>query len=579
MVKFLPVSKKELKKIGWSKLDIIIITGDAYIDHPGFGAAIIGRFLESNGFKVGIISQPDWKSDQDFLELGKPELFFGITSGNMDSMVNHYTAQKKIRTNDAYSPEGKPGLRPNRATIIYSQKIRSLFKNAPIIIGGIEASLRRIPHYDFWSDKVRNSILFDSKADILVYGMAEKPILEIARELQSGTQINELKNIKGTVVSSKKVTEKDHILLPEFSKNFTKEDFYEMHQTFYENYFKEVIYQKFSHRYLKHNLPSEPLSTAEIDNIYNLPYARLPHPIYKNKKITAFEQIKNSITSHRGCFGGCYFCSLSIHQGRAIQSRSIGSIINDIKNISQKDYFKGTISDIGGPTANMYGMFCKKNLEKSCSLDSCIYPEICTNLQFSHEDQKILLKKCREIKSVKNLFITSGIRHDLALTDKEYIKEISENHTGGLLKLAPEHKSEKVLKCMNKPGFYKYEEFVKIFSEYSRKCGKKQFIIPYIIVGHPGSDLTDSIELALYLKKHNIKLKQIQEFTPTPMTISTMMYFTGRNTSGEKICIPKGREIRLRKALVQWFEPGNKKLIIEVLKKANRKDLINYFLL
>jgi uncharacterized radical SAM protein YgiQ len=452
MVKFLPVSKKELKKIGWSKLDIIIITGDAYIDHPGFGAAIIGRFLESNGFKVGIISQPDWKSDQDFLELGKPELFFGITSGNMDSMVNHYTAQKKIRTNDAYSPEEKPGLRPDRATIIYSQKIRSLFKNAPIIIGGIEASLRRIPHYDFWSDKVRNSILFDSKADILVYGMAEKPILEIARELQSGTQINELKNIKGTVVSSKKVTEKDHILLPEFSKNFTKEDFFEMYQTFYENYFKEVIYQKFSNRYLKHNLPSEPLSTAEIDNIYNLPYARLPHPIYKNKKITAFEQIENSITSHRGCFGGCYFCSLSIHQGRTIQSRSIGSIINDIKNISQKDYFKGTISDIGGPTANMYGMFCKKNLEKSCSIDSCIYPEICTNLKFSHKAQKILLKKCREIKSVKNLFITSGIRHDLALTDKEYIKEISENHTGGLLKLAPEHKSEKVLEYMNKPG-------------------------------------------------------------------------------------------------------------------------------
>ncbi|MDO9576819.1 MAG: YgiQ family radical SAM protein [Candidatus Cloacimonadales bacterium] len=576
MKHFLPTSKAEMQVLGWQQLDIIIISGDAYVDHPSFGPILIARVLEAKGYKVGIISQPDWKTDADFTRLGKPRLFFGISSGNMDSMINHYTAQKKLRSSDAYSPAGKAGLRPNRATIVYSQKIRALFKDAPIVLGGIEASLRRMPHYDFWSDKVRNSILFDSRADILVYGMGERAIIEIAAELNKGENISELTGIRGTVVSSSH--DSGELKLPEFSDKNSPKDFLKFNKLFYENFNTKVISYPFAGKYLIHNLPAKPLSTKELDDVFDLPFTRLPHPSYQGKKIPAFEQIKDSITSHRGCFGGCNFCAIGAHQGKTIQSRSQNSILQEIRELTERDYFKGTISDVGGPTANMYGNSCNLNIAETCKRRSCLYPEICPHLDYSAKSYKKLLKKANSTSGVNHVFISSGIRFDLALDDDDFIFQIADLHTKGLLKLAPEHKSEKVLEYMNKPAFYKYQQFVSKYSKISRELGKQQFILPYIIVGHPGATLHDTIELAVYLKKNNIKLKQVQEFTPTPMSISTLMYYTGFDLEMRKIHVPKGREIRLMKALVQWFEPDNKKLVIEVLIDANRKELINFFL-
>ncbi len=573
---FFPTTQKELKEIGWEQLDVIIISGDAYVDHPSFGTAVIANYLYAHGFKVGIIDQPDWHNDIDFMQLGKPRLFFGITSGNMDSMINRYTAQKKIRSYDNYSPNGDITKRPDRAVIVYSQIIRKLFHKIPIILGGIEASMRRIPHYDFWQDKLRNSILFDSRADILVYGMGEKQILEIAQNLDKQNDINSLKDIRGTVVSVKDADE-DGFFLAEFSKNFSKKDFWRMNMDFEENYRTKTLYQKFNKRYLKHNPPSHSLSQKEMDFIYDLPYEREPHPKYKGKTIKAFEQIRTSVTSHRGCFGGCNFCAIGYHQGKTIQSRSVDSLKKEITKITEKSYFHGTISDVGGPTANMYKMVCKLGISDTCKRKSCIYPSICPHLETSHNPNIKLLKELERIPKVKHLFIASGIRFDLALLDKKYTKLIAEKHTGGLLKLAPEHKSKKVLKYMFKPDFKMYEEFTEKFLKYSKEFGKKQAIVPYIIVGHPGATLRDTLELAKYLKKKNIKLKQIQEFTPTPMSASTLMYYTGLDTKGKKLNVPKGREIRLQKALIQWFMPKNKKLVIEALKKLKRLNDLEYF--
>ncbi|MCF7792776.1 MAG: YgiQ family radical SAM protein [Candidatus Cloacimonetes bacterium] len=573
---FLPATKEELTRLGWKQLDIIIITGDAYVDHPSFGPILIARYLHSKGFKVGIISQPDWKSDKDFTKLGKPRLFFGVSSGNMDSMVNHYTAQRKIRSNDAYSPDGKMGLRPNRATIVYSQKLRSIYKETPIILGGIEASLRRLPHYDFWSDKVRNSILFDSRADMLVYGMGEMPILEIAERLNNGHRIDELKEIRGTVTSTKK--DLGEISFGEFKGQLTKKEFWELYQKFYENNTRKVLSYKFAGKYLLHNKPASPLSKKEIDEIYDLPFIRKPHPMYGKSKNPAFVQIKDSITSHRGCFGGCSFCAIGFHQGKTIQSRSKKSIVSEAKKISNDNEFKGTISDIGGPSANMYGMYCKLDISEICKRNSCLFPQICENLNSSHDQYANVLKECLELNKVNNVYVSSGIRFDLALEDSKFIERISDNHVQGLLKLAPEHKSSKVLDLMNKATFELYEKFGKLFRIYNKKIGKKQFIVPYIIIGHPGETFEDILELAVYLKKNNIKLKQIQEFTPTPMSLSTTMYYTEMDMEGRNIDIPRGRKIRLRKALVQWFEPSNKKYIIEILRKYDRNDLIDNFL-
>jgi uncharacterized radical SAM protein YgiQ len=576
MTNFLPTSKKDMTQLGWNQLDVIIITGDAYVDHPAFGPILIARFLEAKGFKVGIISQPDCKTNSDFLELGSPRLFFGISAGNMDSMVNLYTAQKKLRSEDAYSPGGKTRLRPNRATIVYTQKVRTLFKNVPVVLGGIEASLRRIPHYDYWSNKLRNSILFDSKADILVYGMGERPVLEIAERLAAGEHIYKLDNIRGTVVISR--SNSTGVQLPEFLNSLSGQDFIKQHKIFENHFRKNVLSQKFGNRFLIHNPPAHPLLQSEMDDIYDLPFTREPHPMYRGKKIPAFLQIRNSVTSHRGCFGGCSFCAIGLHQGKMIQSRSRDSILKELKEITQKEYFKGTISDIGGPTANMYEMNCKLDISETCQRNSCLFPSICFQLDISHKEQKKLLSSARKLQGIKHIFVSSGIRFDLALNDKEYIRQLAKHHVSGLLKLAPEHKSEKVLKLMCKPAFELYEKFWQYFGTYCKKIGKEQYIVPYLIAGHPGATLQDTIELAVYLKKSNIKLKQIQEFTPTPMTASTYMYYTGTDRKEKRINIPKSREMRLMKALLQWFVPDNKKLVIEALRKAHKPELISFFL-
>ena len=567
---FLPVNKQDLKSRSITSLDIILISGEAYVDHPSFGIAIIGRYLEKHGYKVGIISQPDINSDADFLALGKPNLFFGISSGNMDSMVNHYTAQKKLRFSDAYSPDGKIGLRPNRAVIKYTQKIKTLFKDVPIILGGIEASLRRIPHYDYWSDNLRNSILFDSKADAIVYGMGEKAILALADLISQKKPIKEITDISGTVVPIKEPDAKG-LILPEFTKQISKRNFHEFNVLFDKNFQNKIIYQKCLGRYYKHNPPSKSLTTEEMDEIYSLPFERKPHPKYGKKKIPAFEQIRLSVTSHRGCFGGCSFCTIGYHQGKTIQSRSIKSIYKELTSITKEDYFHGTITDVGGPSANMYGLFCKLGISDTCNRQSCLFPTICPHLETSLAKNKELLKKTSSIEKIKHLFISSGIRFDLALLDDKYIKTITKNHISGLLKLAPEHSVTHILKLMNKPNFSLYESFEKKYFKFSELYGKKQFIVPYIIVGHPGETLNDTLELAIKLKQRNIKLTQIQEFTPTPMTLSTCMYYSGLNFfTGEKIHIPKGREIHLMKALIQWYKPENKKYIMEALKSIHK---------
>ena len=574
-LKFLPVTTEECSQLGWVELDIIIVTGDAYIDHPAFGTAIIGRCLVANGFRVGVIAQPDWKSDHDFLRLGKPRLFFGVTAGNLDSMVNHYTAQRKIRSEDAYSPEGKTGLRPDRATLVYTQRLKQLFKGVPVILGGIEASLRRIPHYDFWSDKVRNSVLLDSKADLLIYGMAEKTVLKVAKILDTGISIRELNDIPGTVTTVSELPA-EAITLPDHELVDQPDVFLEMNKIFHRENRFQTLYQKSGKRYLKHNRPEEPLSEEEIDAIYALPFSRKPHPIYKNKHIPAFEQIKTSITSHRGCFGGCNFCSLNYHQGKYIQSRSKQSILRETEILKKQDYFHGTISDIGGPSANMYGMECR---DLECRRNSCIYPVICEKLDTSHRRYIKLLEEISNLPRINNVYVASGVRTDLALKNKKFIELLVKNHTGGRLKIAPEHKSDKVLRLMNKPSFSTYQEYLKLFGQYSQSCSLKYILTPYIMVGHPGTSINDAIDLALYLKENNLKLKQIQEFTPTPMTISSCIYYTGRDfNTGEKIYVPKGREVRLQKAIAQWFFPENRKYVIEILKKAQKNYLLSVFL-
>jgi uncharacterized radical SAM protein YgiQ len=587
---FLPMSKTEIQALGWNQLDFILITGDAYIDNPSFGIAIIARVLESVGFKVGVIAQPDWKSDKDWLALGTPRLGFCISAGNLDSMVNHYTAQKKIRHNDAYSPNDVAGLRPDRATIIYCNKVRQHYKNIPIIIGGIEASMRRITHYDYWQDKVRNPILADAKADILVYGMGEKAILEIADKLIQGIAVKDITDIMGTVVFDnlpsntktqadiKHTEEKGFITLPDAELCNDKQMFHQMSRLFHDSFQQNIIYQKVAGRYIRHNTPASQLTKKELDDVYRLPFMRLPHPKYLGKSIPAFVQIKDSITSHRGCMGGCNFCTIGYHQGKAIQSRSEESIISELETLSQAKTFNGTVSDIGGPSANMYGMSCKLGFPSSCKRNSCLYPEICVHLDTSHKKVTSLLNKATKVKGIKHVFVSSGIRFDLALKDDTYIKAIATHHTGGLLKLAPEHSEPIVLKAMGKPDIKLYLDFCELFYDINTKIGKKSKVIPYLIVGHPGSTMGDAIKLGLWLKQRNIRLEQVQEFTPTPMTISTCMYYTGLDfNTGEAIYVPKGRDVRLQKALVMWYLPENKQLVKEALSKSLRLDMMDKF--
>ena len=531
-----------MKARGWSVCDIILISGDAYIDHPSFGVPIIARTLEAAGFRVGIIAQPDWHNDADFMALGAPRLFFGISSGNMDSMVNHYTAQRRLRSDDAYSPQGKSGKRPDRAVMIYTNIIKRLYKGIPVVIGGVEASLRRVAHYDFWQNKVRNSILADSKADLLIYGMAEQTITDLARMLDAGKHISELNDLPSTVCFCKEAGEPR---LPDADQCGDKNTFHLMNRVFYDNYATKALFQLNGGRWIKHNPPAPALPGKELDRIYSLPFMNAPHPTYGNQRIPAWEQIKQSITSHRGCYGGCNFCAIAVHQGRRIQSRSAASIIAEARKL------KGTISDVGGPSANMYGSYCKLGFPDSCPRRSCIFPEICPNLVLDHEAQLHLLDAISKLPDIKHVFIASGIRHDLVLGNKRYIKAIATKYTGGRLKLAPEHSAPNVLKLMGKPPIERFEAFSKEYFEELRSSGLKRQIIPYIIIGHPGTTMEDAIALKHWLEKHKIHVEQVQEFTPTPMTISTCMYYTGLDfESGSPIHIPSPGEIRKQKELI-----------------------------
>lgn len=539
-----------MKARGWSVCDIILISGDAYIDHPSFGVPIIARTLEAAGFRVGIIAQPDWHNDADFMALGAPRLFFGISSGNMDSMVNHYTAQRRLRSDDAYSPQGKSGKRPDRAVMIYTNIIKRLYKGIPVLIGGVEASLRRVAHYDFWQNKVRNSILADSKADLLIYGMAEHTITDLAQKMNAGKHISELNDLPSTVCFCKEAGEPR---LPDADQCGDKNTFHLMNRVFYDNYATKALFQLNGGRWIKHNPPAPALPGKELDRIYSLPFMNAPHPIYGNQRIPAWEQIKQSITSHRGCYGGCNFCAIAVHQGRRIQSRSAASIIAEARKL------KGTISDVGGPSANMYGSYCKLGFPDSCPRRSCIFPEICPNLVLDHEAQLHLLDAISKLPDIKHVFIASGIRHDLVLGNKRYIKAIATKYTGGRLKLAPEHSAPNVLKLMGKPPIERFEAFSKEYFEELRSSGLKRQIIPYIIIGHPGTTMEDAIALKHWLEKHKIHVEQVQEFTPTPMTISTCMYYTGMDfESGSPIHIPSPGEIRKQKELIVKTAPATK---------------------
>ncbi|QGT98625.1 UPF0313 [4Fe-4S] protein YgiQ [Candidatus Syntrophocurvum alkaliphilum] len=581
---FLPINKDDMKKRGWDELDIIIVSGDAYVDHPAWAAAVLGRFLESKGYKVGIIAQPDWTSTDDFMKLGRPRLFFAVTAGNVDSMVSHYTADKKKRNNDVYSPGGEAEKRPDRTTIVYCNRLREAYSGVSIVIGGIEASLRRLAHYDYWSDKVRGSILFDSRADLLVYGMGEYILLDIANRVNVGEKLSKITDIKGTCYGAKEPPENSAILPSlEQVKKSTKA-FVEMTKTIYHNtnpYNSETLAQEHSNRYLIQNPPAYPLTTEQLDAVYELPYQRLGHPIYDNDGgVPALESVQFSIVTHRGCFGGCAFCTLALHQGKIIQNRSPESIIREAQSFTKHPDFKGTISDVGGPSANMYGLKGRETKKcESCKRPSCIYPTACKNLDTDHTSSVSLWRQLREVEQINNIFVASGIRYDLLLEDssKKYLYDLCEHHVGGQLKIAPEHINNYVASLMHKPGKSKYYKFMKEFKKVNKELGKKQYLIPYFIAAHPGCSSKDMVELAEFIRDHlQYYPEQVQNFTPTPMSVSTCMYYTGINPlNGKKVSVPKGQRIRdKQRALLQYKNPENYKLVKEALQEIKRTDLI-----
>ncbi len=637
----LPMSMDEMGQLGWDACDIILVTGDAYVDHPSFGMAVIGRTLEAQGFRVGIISQPDWKSAEDFKKLGRPNLFFGVTGGNMDSMVNRYTSDKKIRSNDAYTADGAGGKRPDRAVNVYSHRCREAYKNIPLIIGGIEASLRRIAHYDYWSDKVRKSVLMDSKADLLVYGNAERQIVEIAHRLANGETISDLKGIRGTVHYVKQIpadwTEKDStsvdkpgvinpptnpyqeepacdkkpatasgekvvqfsrvipnkqrtqtvIRLPDYEAVKDDPVLYAhasrvMHGETNPGNARPLI-QRHGSRQIWINPPPIPLTTQEMDGVFDQPFSRLPHSQYGKANIPAFEMIQHSVNIMRGCFGGCTFCSITEHEGRIIQSRSEDSIIKEIEAIRDTSpAFTGHISDLGGPTANMYRLACKdKKIEESCRKPSCVFPGICHNLDTNHSSLIKLYRRARGIRGIKKIFIASGLRYDLAVESPEYVKELVTHHVGGYLKIAPEHTEDGPLSKMMKPGMGTYDRFKTMFEKFSKEAGKEQYLIPYFIAAHPGTKDVDMLNLAIWLKSNGFRADQVQAYLPSPMSISTAMYHSGKDTlhkvsrKADDMPIPKTvKQRRLHKAFLRYHDPKNWPLLREALKNMGRADLI-----
>jgi uncharacterized radical SAM protein YgiQ len=656
---FLPTTRAEMDALGWRQCDVIIVTGDAYVDHPSFGMAIIGRVLEAQGFKVGIIAQPDWHSTRDFEALGSPRLFFGVTGGNMDSMVNRYTSDRRVRSDDAYTPGGLGGKRPDRCVIVYSQRLREAYKAVPIVIGGIEASLRRIAHFDYWSEHVRRSVLVDAKADLLVYGNAERQIGAIAQRLHEGSTIDEITDLRGTAYVRRGVpadwveidsTELDAPgpLAPPANPYADEDERTRMLRTLgapqgatvdappaglpapgstnvvkfyrkvpnarremsvirlpsFEQVSHDAVLYAHASRILhlesnpgnaralvqRHgtfdvwlNPPPIPLSTADMDSVYELPYSRLPHPRYGSAKIPAYHMIRFSVSIQRGCFGGCTFCSITEHEGRIIQSRSEDSVIREIETIRDKVAgFTGVISDLGGPTANMYRLHCKSPaIESACRRPSCVFPGICPNLNTDHAPLINLYRRARTLKGIKKVLIASGVRYDLAIESPEYVKELATHHTGGYLKIAPEAIGEGPLSKMMKPGVGTYHKFKELFDRYSREAGKEQYLIPYFIAAHPGTRDQDMLELAVWLKKNGFRADQVQAFLPSPMATATAMYHSGKNPlkritrASEEVVIPKGTKVRrLHKAFLRYHDPGNWPLLREALKRMGRADLI-----
>jgi uncharacterized radical SAM protein YgiQ len=586
---FLPTTRDDLASRGWDELDVIIVTGDAYVDHPSYGAAMVGRSLESAGFKVGIIAQPNMRDPGDFMKLGRPRLFFGVTAGNLDSMVANYTANRKPRGSDDYSPGGKAGLRPDRATIAYTNMLRQLFPGVGIVIGGIEASLRRLAHYDYWSDKVRRSILPDSKADILVYGMGETQAVEIARRLASGGEIGRLDPIRGTVVMRGSLENLQNIVIvPSFEE--ASKDNERFNEAFRKAYAEadpfrgRTVAQKHGDRYVVQFPPASPLSADELDSLYSMRFVMRPHPSYDTDGgVPGFETVRFSVTSHRGCPGECSFCSLYMHQGRIVQSRSLGSVLDEIRRVASRKDFNGTITDIGGPTANLYMSECAQWKGKgACVQRRCIAKGKCPNLKLGYSDAVRLWRGARKIARVKHIFIGSGVRYDL-ITDKEsdeYLQELCREHVSGRLKVAPEHSEDGVLDLMRKPSFDTYIKFVKRYEAVNRRLKKKQFLVSYLISAHPGSRLEDALELALKLKALGINPEQIQDYLPLPMTASASMYHTGRDPfTGRAVYVAKGdRERKLQRALVQSSQPENRRYVIEALRRLGKPELIGRFL-
>ncbi len=579
---FLPTTRQEMDQRNWEELDVLFINGDAYVDHPAFGVPLLARLLESKGFRVGIISQPDWKNPETLTIMGRPRLFAAISAGAMDSMVNHYTAARKIRRDDAYTPGGMAGKRPNRAVVAYTSAVKGAFKGLPTIIGGIEASLRRLAHYDYWDDKVRRSVLIDSKADLLLYGMAETALLEITQRLATGKTIQQIRDIRGTAFLDKEAPEKA-LRLPSYEQ--VEDDVDAYGRTFrlaseQDNpYTAGILAQQHAQRFVIVNPPALPLTTEQLDEIYALPFCRAPHPSYR-EKIPAYTQIRHSITSHRGCFGGCAFCAITHHQGKFIQSRSQESILNEIDRLTVQTDFHGTISDIGGPTANMYGLSCNNPQAMSrCRRASCLYPQICPNLNCDDQAAVSLLKKISANQRVRHVFIASGIRYDLLARQRRYFDELIQHHISGLLKVAPESTVDRVTDVMRKPGAQVFIDFLEKFRQRNLELGLRQALVPYLISGHPGCTLEDMLEVALFLKRHGLKVEQVQDFTPTPGSLSTCIFHTGKDPYTNKpVHIPRSaREKRLQKALLLYHLPEMRNDLKEALRQCGKEQLLEQF--
>ena len=585
---FLPISEEEMHKAGIERPDFVYVIGDAYVDHPSFGHAIISRVLEAHGYSVAIISQPDWKDETSITVFGKPRLGFLISGGNMDSMVNHYYVSKKCRETDAYTPGGITGKRPDRATIVYGNLIRKVYKDSPVIIGGIEASLRRMAHYDYWSDRLRHSILLDSQADLISYGMGEKAMVEIADALAGGIAVEDITYVAGTVYKTKDISGLyDAVMLPSYEEMLTERKRYA--QSFalqYENtdpYTGKILVEPYENRcYVVQNPPQKPLTTQEMDDIYEFPYMRTYHPSYEEAGgVPAVKEIKFSIVSNRGCFGGCNFCALTFHQGRILQTRSHESILKEAMQMTKDPDFKGYIHDVGGPTANFRTPSCEKQLKSGvCKDRQCLYPGLCPNLKVDHSDYLALLRKLRALPGIKKVFIRSGIRFDYLLADRDdtFFKELVEHHVSGQLKVAPEHISDAVLSRMGKSSRAVYDRFVKKYNAINESLGKKQFLVPYLMSSHPGSTLKEAIELAEYLRDLGYMPEQVQDFYPTPSTVSTVMYYTGIDPrNGEPVYVCRNpHEKAMQRALIQYRNPGSYELVEEALRKNGRADLIGY---